>query len=148
MSVKHIFFAGVMLLVSQGVMAAQCEIALVGNDAMQFDKKEVTVDAGCNEYVLKLVHAGKLPKSSMGHNVVISKESDKKAVAIAGMNAGATKSFVSDDMKVIAHTKLLGGGEKTEIKFAGAKLVKGESYVYFCTFPGHFAMMTGTLIVK
>ncbi len=139
----------VVLMTAQISLAANCQIALTGNDQMKYDKASVTVDASCKEITITLVHVGKLPMAAMGHNVVISKEADKMSIATAGAGLGAAKNYVNaSDAKVIAFTKVIGGGSKTETKFPGSKLKAGEKYVYFCTFPGHFAMMTGTLIVK
>jgi len=53
------------------------------------------------------------------------------------------KSLLGD---VLAHTKLLGPGESESISFT-APTIEGE-YEYVCTFPGHFAMMRGSMEVK
>ena len=52
---------------------------------------------------------------------------------------------VKGDKRVIAHTKLLGGGESDAVTFPVASLKAGEAYTYFCSFPGHSALMKGTL---
>ncbi|MNF19483.1 Azurin [compost metagenome] len=49
------------------------------------------------------------------------------------------------DARVIAHTKVIGGGEKDSVTFDVSKLAAGTAYTYFCSFPGHFAMMKGSL---
>ena len=135
-------------VVSQSAFAANCLIDLTGNDMMQFNKKEVTVDASCKEITIKLVHVGKIDKKAMGHNVVVSKEADKKAIEASAIT-NATGFYEPKDLsKVIAHTKTIGGGEKTEVKFPGNKLNKTDSFLYYCTFPGHAAIMTGKIIVK
>ena len=43
------------------------------------------------------------------------------------------------------HTKVVGGGESTSVTFPMSALKAGESYTYECTFPGHSALMKGTL---
>jgi azurin len=48
-----------------------------------------------------------------------------------------------DDM--IAHTKLLGPDESETIEFTAPA---AGSYDYLCTFPGHFAIMKGKMIVE
>jgi azurin len=64
------------------------------------------------------------------------------------MKAGAEYDCIkSDDLRVIAHTKLLGGGESESVSVSLAKLKAGETYAYFCTFPGHAALMKGTLAI-
>ncbi|MGB3291168.1 MAG: azurin [Burkholderiaceae bacterium] len=127
-------------------MAAQCEATIESNDAMQFNLKEMTVDKSCKEFTVNLKHVGKLPKAAMGHNWVLTKEADKQGAATDGMAAGLDKDYVKPgDARVIASTKIIGGGESTSVTFDVAKLAAGENYAFFCSFPGHWAIMTGTL---
>lgn len=46
---------------------------------------------------------------------------------------------------MLAHTKVVGGGEADAVTFATSALKAGETYAYFCSFPGHAALMKGTL---
>ena len=126
--------------------AGNCTVSLKGDDAMKFDLKEATVSAGCAKITIELTHTGKLPAAAMGHNVVISKTPDLAGIARDAIKAGAAKSYVPDgDARVIAHTKIIGGGEKTTITFPGKALTAGGDYSFFCSFPGHSALMKGTL---
>jgi azurin len=128
--------------------AGNCTIAIKGDDAMKYDLKEATVSASCASITIELTHAGKLPVTAMGHNVVISKTADLSAVAAAGIKAGAAASYVpAGDARVIAHTDLIGGGAKTKVSFPGNKLTAGGDYSFYCTMPGHSTMMKGKLIV-
>jgi len=123
-----------------------CKLEITGNDAMQFDKKELAVAADCTEVELTLKHIGKLPAQAMGHNWVLTKTADAQAVATAGMPAGLKLNYVAaDDKRVLAHTKVVGGGESDTIKFPASALKKGESYTFACTFPGHSSIMNGKL---
>jgi azurin len=138
-------FAAVLAVASVPAMAA-CDVTVEANDAMQFNTKEITVDKTCKEFTVNLKHVGKLPKASMGHNVVITKKADEQAVATDGMAAGLDKDYVKpDDARVIAHTSVIGGGESTSVTFDVSKLAAGEEYAFFCSFPGHWAVMTGKL---
>ena len=128
--------------------AGNCTISLKGDDAMKFDQKEATVSAGCANITVELVHTGKLPAAAMGHNVVISKTPDMAGVTRDAIKAGAAKNYVPDsDARVIAHTKIIGGGETTKITFPGKALTAGGDYSFFCSFPGHSTMMKGKLVV-
>ena len=49
------------------------------------------------------------------------------------------------EAQIVAHTKMLGGGESDVITFTAP--AAGE-YEFLCSFPGHFAMMKGKFIVK
>jgi len=138
------------LLGAAGFAQAQnCTIKLEGNDKMQYDQKEVTVNASCATITIELKHAGVLPAAAMGHNVVIAATSDANAVASDGMRATLADAHVkAGDARVIAHTAMVGGGESTKATFPGNKLKAGGDYTFLCTFPGHSALMRGKLIVK
>lgn len=126
-----------------------CDLAIEGNDAMQYNVKELNVAKDCTEIKVTLKHTGKLPKAAMGHNWILSTEKDKQAIIDAGIKAGLDKDYVpAGDSKIVAHTKVVGGGETATTSFKMSALKKGESYLYFCSFPGHAALMTGKLIVK
>lgn len=126
--------------------AQQCEVTVSGNDALQFDVKDIVVDKSCKEFKVVLKHVGKLPASAMGHNWVLTREADMQAVATEGMAAGLGKDYVrSEDPRVLAYTKVIGGGEETSVTFDTAKLEAGQPYLFFCSFPGHSGIMKGTL---
>lgn len=126
--------------------AADCAAEVEANDAMQFNKATLAVPASCKQFTVKLKHVGKLPKAAMGHNWVLTKAADAQGATSDGIAAGAAKDYVKDkDARVIAHTKLIGGGESDSVTFSTAALKAGESYAYFCSFPGHAALMKGTL---
>lgn len=126
--------------------AATCDVEIEGNDAMQFNKSSIAVPASCKQFTVKLKHVGKLPKTAMGHNWVLSKAADAQGVATDGIGAGVEKAYVKPgDARVIAHTKVIGGGEADAVSFDVAKLKAGESYAFFCSFPGHSSLMKGTL---
>ncbi|MNG34643.1 Azurin [compost metagenome] len=72
-----------------------------------------------------------------------------QGVVTDGMAAGLDKNYVKDgDTRVIAHTKIIGSGEKDSVTFDVSKLKEGEQYMFFCSFPGHSAMMKGTLALQ
>jgi azurin len=122
-----------------------CKLEITGNDMMQYDKKELSAAADCTQIEVTLKHVGKLPASAMGHNWVLTKSADAAAVASAGLTAGLKNNHVPpDDKRVIAHTKVVGGGESATVTFPASALKKGESYSYECTFPGHSSIMKGT----
>jgi azurin len=120
---------------------------ITGNDAMQFNVTEMTVAPG-QKVSLAFKNIGKLPAQAMSHNWVLLSISNWDDVPSLAMDA-ATKAPVylpADQSKIIAHTKMLGPGESDTIEFT-APTTPGE-YWYICTFPGHFALMKGKLIVK
>jgi azurin len=93
-----------------------------------------------------LKHTGKLDKKIMGHNVVILKNGVKaSAFAVKAASSKDNDYIPNGTNEVIAHTKMIGGGESTVVEFLAPE--KG-TYNYICSFPGHFAMMKGKLIVE
>jgi azurin len=144
-----IAFATASLLASSAAFADDCATEIDGNDVMQYNKASITVPASCKDFTVTLKHTGKMPKSTMGHNWVLTKAADQKNVIKEGIAAGPAKDYIeSGDAKIIAHTKLIGGGESDSVTFPVSKLTAGEAYTYFCNFPGHAAIMKGTLTVK
>ncbi len=131
---------------SAPAMAAGCEAVVESNDAMQFNVKSIDVPKSCKKFSVTLKHVGKMPKTAMGHNLVIAKTADMQGIANDGIPAGADKDYVKPaDARVIAHTKLIGGGETASVTFAVNKLKAGDDYTFFCSFPGHSGIMKGAL---
>ncbi|MBF6631717.1 MAG: azurin [Comamonas sp.] len=127
-------------------LAADCAITIEGNDQMQFNIKKVEVPKSCAKYTMTLKHTGKMPKSSMGHNIVLTSTADANAAAADGMKAGAGAEYVKpNDPRVIGFSTVIGGGESTTFGFDVAQLKAGTEYTYFCSFPGHSFIMRGTL---
>lgn len=135
-------------LFSVSSWAADCAVTIEGNDMLQFNLKTIEVPASCADFTVTLKHVGKLPKASMGHNWVLSTTADEAAVVKDGMAAGIDNDYLKPgDTRVITHTKMIGGGETDSVTFDVAKLTAGEAYAFFCSFPGHAALMKGTLTV-
>lgn len=136
----------VALAAAPAVWAADCSTEIDGNDAMQFNKATMEIPKACKDFTVKLKHTGKLPKASMGHNWVLTKTADMAGAVTDGAAAGLDKNYVkTGDTRVIAHTKVVGGGESDSVTFKTSALKAGEAYSYFCSFPGHSAIMKGTL---
>lgn len=130
---------------TNAAFAADCAIDIDGTDAMQFSVKEIDVAKTCKDFTINLKHSGALPKAAMGHNVVIAKSTDQQGVLADGATAGLDHDYVkTDDARVIAHTKIIGAGETASVTFAPSKLAGGD-YVFFCSFPGHAAIMKGAI---
>ena len=139
----------VLALCSTPLMAADCSVDIEGNDAMQFNKSSIEIPSSCKDFTVNLSHPGKLPKAAMGHNWVLTTTADEKGVDADGMKAGLDNNYIKPgDERVIAHTNIIGGGEKTSVTFAVSKLKVGGDYMFFCSFPGHAALMKGTVTVK
>lgn len=147
MRFAHIVVAA-SLFAAGSAMAGPCDLEIESTDAMKFSKDSLSVPASCKKVTVKLVHTGKLPKASMGHNWVLAKAADMQAVATDGIPAGADKNYLKPgDTRVLAATKLIGGGESDTVSFDATKLKVGEAYNFFCSFPGHIGLMKGSFAV-
>lgn len=130
-------------------VVTDCATEIEGSDAMQYNVGSISVPASCTEFKITLKHPGKMPMAAMGHNVVITTAADMKAVAADGIGAGINADYVKPgDARVIAHTKLIGAGETTSVSFPVSKIQGNDPYAFFCSFPGHDAIMKGTIAVE
>ncbi len=65
----------------------------------------------------------------------------------AALAAGPARGYLPEnDKRIIAATRLVGGGESTTVKFSTAGLVQGARYIFFCTTPGHSTVMHGAFL--
>ncbi|MGA9701814.1 azurin [Pseudomonas sp.] len=136
-------------LASGQLLAAECAVTVDSTDQMSFNTKEITIDKSCKTFTVNLEHSGNLPKNVMGHNWVLTSAADMQPVATDGMAAGIEKNYLKEgDTRIIAHTKLIGAGEKDSVTFDVSKLAAGTDYMFFCSFPGHISMMKGTVVLK
>ncbi len=135
------------LALAPAAQARVCAINLDSTDQMSFSSREIKVAADCSQVKLTLRHTGRLAATAMGHNWVLTKTADYQPVAMAGMRMTLADSYLpKKDPRVLAHTAVIGGGQSTSVTFSTAGLRKGGDYTFFCSFPGHFAMMRGKFI--
>lgn len=126
-----------------------CRVSLTGNDRMRYNLPSFIVEKQCHTFTLHFENIGRLPKASMGHNVVIAKKTEAQALATDGMSAGMKNEYLPpEDTRIIVKTPMIGGGEKTSVSFSTDLLEKGGDYVFFCSFPGHYFLMQGQVIVE
>ena len=139
-----------------------CIFMIYGTDSMMYmdaatgGKKveKIVVPASCKSFTVDFHHAGTLPLAAMGHNWLLVDPAKFNDVNNAAIAAGVANHYLPPDRNLLlaGSTVLLGGGagEPKEEKIAVdiSKLTKGKSYKYFCSFPGHFAMMSGELVLQ
>lgn len=149
MKIKLVLFS--LLVLSGGVAlkaaVAPREIVITSNDSMQFNVREITARPG-EALRVKFSNLGKFPKQAMGHNWVLLQPMTETAFNAFAMGCAskAPDYLPADRSDVLAHTKMLGGGESDLIELTAP--AKPGAYPFLCTFPGHFAMMRGKFIVK
>jgi len=119
------------------------DLVIESSDQMRFNVTELTVKSG-ETINLTLVHTGNLPKVAMGHNwVLLEKGTDVRSFALSAMKEKDNEYIPSSN--VLVATSLIGGGEETSITFTAPS--PGE-YDFICSFPGHYGLMKGKLIVE
>ena len=147
--VASLLVLGALAAFANTAAAAECSATVESNDAMQVNTKALTVPKSCKTFTVTLKHVGQLPVTAMGHNFVLGKTADIAGITADGMKAGAAANYVkAGDARVVAASKLIGGGGSTTVAIPVGKLKAGEAYTYVCTFPGHSSIMRGTLTVK
>ena len=146
---RKLLAASLLSLASAPLWAAECSVDVESTDQMTYTTKAIEIDKSCKEFTVNLKHTGQLPKNVMGHNWVLSTAADMPGVVSDGMAAGLDNNYLKpDDARIIAHTKVIGGGESDSVSFDVSKLTAGNEYMFFCSFPGHSAMMKGTVTLK
>lgn len=143
---KKIMLSLAAIALATAAQAKDVEVAIKGNDQMQYDNKAFEVAAGDNVKIT-FENAGKMPKQVMGHNVIVLKAGvDVAAFATEAMKSAAT-DYIPESKKgdILAHSKLLGPGEKETVTFTAPA---AGVYTYLCSFPGHYVLMQGKMTVK
>jgi len=145
MTALRMIGAGVWLMAGAAAYADPCKLTLASNDLMQFSVHELAAPSECAEVEVTLTHSGHLPAKVMGHDWVLAKDADVSAIVTAGLAAGPAHGYVPEnDKRIIAATRVVGGGESATVKFATHLLQPGTRYAFFCTSPGHSTVMRGT----
>jgi azurin len=85
------------------------------------------------------------------HNLVIVtpgavEEVGNASNLMAADKEGEAKHFIPNSKKIIHHSKLLKEHEKETLRFKAPK--KPGIYPYLCTYPGHWVIMQGVMIVE
>jgi len=112
---------------------------------MKYDKEKLEVYAG-QSVVLVLEN-----EDNMAHNLVfVNPGQEEKVGALADAMASESdayeKGFIPKSEEVLFFTPLVNSGESYTLEFVAPK-EKGQ-YPFICTFPGHWRIMKGVLIVR
>ena len=136
-----------LLLATGAAYADPCKVTIESNDMMEFNLREMTVPTQCTDVEVSLKHSGQLPAKVMGHDWVLARDSDMSAIINAGLAAGSKHGYLEEnDKRIIAATRVIGGGESATVRFSTSALQEGVRYAFFCTSPGHSTVMRGTFL--
>ena len=112
---------------------------------LAYDTKSFTAKAGQK---VKLTFENNHPTLPQPHNFVLGKLGVDKGKMLGLAMAAMTlvdKGYIPESADILANTKLLQPGQTETIEFV---LPAAGEYNYICTFPGHGAIMNGTITVQ
>jgi azurin len=114
-------------------------------EQMRYDTPRLVVTAG-EPFEIRFENVDFMP-----HNLVIVRPGAREKVGLASAKMkpdeldGEGRAFVPQSPDILAATKLIEPRQKTALKMT-APTEEGD-YEYFCTYPGHYLIMWGQLIV-
>lgn len=115
-------------------------------DEMKYEQTTFTVAPGQE---VKITFQNTATSLAMSHNVVVLNSTADDVINRVGtkaIEAGEANEYIPEDEAIIAHTPLASPGETVTVTFT-APSTPGE-YKYICTFPGHYMMMQGVMVVQ
>jgi len=85
------------------------------------------------------------------HNLVIGQPGSLETLGLAGNEMakfpdGLAKGFIPESDQILHHTKLIDSGKSETLRFEAPETP--GTYPFLCTFPGHWILMKGEMIVK
>jgi len=114
-------------------------------EQMRYDTPRLVVEAG-QPFEIRFENVDFMP-----HNLVIVRPGTREKVGLASARMkpddldGEGRAFIPESSDILAATRLIEPHEKTALKLT-APTDEGD-YEYFCTYPGHYLIMWGQLIV-
>ena len=128
---------------------AACSVDVSSSDNLKFDKNKLIIDSTCSKFAINFKHEGQMAAKTAGHNIVIVRSKDfDTVVSKIDMKLGTESGFLPDMKEVIAKTAIIGGDSQTSIIMNASQLSKDETYTFFCSFPGHYAIMKGNVVIN
>jgi azurin len=111
---------------------------------LAYDTKTISAKAGQK---VKVTFNNTHPTLPQPHNFVLGKAGTKDkmmTIAMSGMTL-VDKGYIPDSPDILAHTGLIQPGKSETVEFT---IPAAGEYPYFCTFPGHVAIMNGVLTAQ
>ena len=121
-------------------------IQLQANENMHFDKEMFKIKTG-KKIRLIFKNTGAPSNATMAHNVVILKKGTDIADFADAVHNAKDEQYVPSSVEplMIAHTKLVNGGDSDEVDFT---ISQPGVYDYICSFPGHWGTMQGKIVAE
>jgi glucose/arabinose dehydrogenase/azurin len=114
-------------------------------EQMRYDTPRLVVEAG-QPFEIRFENVDFMP-----HNVVVVRPGAREKIGVASGKMKPDelddqgRAFVPDSPDILAATKLIEPHQKTSLKMTAP--TEEGAYEYFCTYPGHYLIMWGQLIV-
>ena len=129
---------------SSGSESVELMVRPAGEE-MKYAVDTLTVAAGA-EVTLVLENTATLP--AMVHNVVVlttNNDEDVNRVGMAAIAAGEANGYLPEDEAIFAATPMAQPGETVRVTFTAPS--EPGVHRFICTYPGHYALMQGVLVV-
>ena len=115
-------------------------------ERLLFTKDKLTVKAG---QPVKLVFSN--PDVTEHNLLILAKDTPIQEIGeaanlMAADPEAAKKDYIPDDKRIMHATKMLKQGQRQTLRFIAPS--EPGNYPYLCTFPGHWTIMKGVLVVK
>lgn len=112
-------------------------------DELAYDVVEIRAQAGSGITIEFVNNSAGMP-----HNIVfVNGDSDVNPVGIAALQASKTEYVPENELdRIFGYTAMAGPGETVSVTIAVPE--EPGIYPYICTYPGHFTVMQGRLIVR
>ena len=121
-------------------------IDLQANENMRFNKELFKIHTG-KKITLIFKNTAAPSGTSMTHNVVILKPGTDIADFADVAHNAPKEQYVPSAVAslIIAHTRLISGGESDEVEFT---IDQPGVYDFICSFPGHWGTMQGKIVAE
>jgi len=124
--------------------AAGRPVSITAIPGLKYRQNSLSVQAG-EQIALTLENNDQMP-----HNWVLVERGAYQEVGelseqMINQPDAIDRAYVPDSPRILAHTEVVQGGQSTTLSFTAPNAP--GAYVYFCTYPGHWKVMRGTLIV-
>jgi azurin len=121
-------------------------LRLKAGDNMRFDQELFRVKSG-KKIRLELLNTAKKSTTSMTHNVVILVKGTDIADFADAVRTAKEEQYTPASVAplIIAHTKMVPGGESDAVEFV---IPQAGVYDFICSFPGHWGTMQGKIVAE
>ena len=115
-------------------------------ERIMFDQETIKVNAG---QPVKLTVNN--PDATQHNLLILAKDTPIQEIGLAANDMAkdpklAKKGYIPNDKRILHHTRLLAPNSSQTLRFIAPKTP--GNYPYVCTFPGHWTVMRGILIVE